>query len=108
MKQIVRVTTLSLKDFDDDWPPADALGALAWWGQKINEVPEEQRMTAQVEIDSEPGYGDLHYARITISYYRLETDEEEARRVSVEQSQKLLVQQRELAEFSRLSAKYAS
>ena len=65
----------TLGQYDGDWPPKDAAGALAWFWAKLADVPTAFLSTARIEIGSEEGY-----TTIEISYVRPETNEEEAER----------------------------
>lgn len=78
-----------LGQYDNDWPPEDAVGALAWFQAKLDEVPQESRRTARIEIDHEEYFG-TNKATIVITYMRPETDEEQSQR---EKEEALMVEQ---------------
>lgn len=104
MKQ-QKTISKTVNQYDGDWPPDDAAGALAWFQAKLADVPLEFRSTARIEIDSEESYGSSK-ATIEISYTRQETDEEEAQR---EQQAAALAERRradELRTLASLQAKY--
>ena len=91
----------TLGQYDGDWPPKDAAGALAWFWAKLADVPTAFLSTARIEIGSEEGY-----TTIEISYVRPETNEEEAER---EQQAAALADCRranELRTLAALQAKY--
>ena len=68
-----------IEQYNGDWPPEEATEAIAWFQNKLKDVPGEFRSTARIEIDSTSRY-DSTYATIEIGYVRPETDEEEAQR----------------------------
>lgn len=79
-------------------------------------IPSEFHENTTAEISSEPDY-DGHYANIEISGWRFETDEEEKSREDLEKEERKKKraaqaavrknkEEKERAEFARLSAKY--
>jgi hypothetical protein len=92
--------------YDGDWPSEDAAGFLAWFQDKIAEVPAEHRGAIRIELSSESGYEDSHYASIEITYTRLETPEEVADRQEGWRLQKAQQDAAQMAEYERLKAKF--
>jgi hypothetical protein len=95
----------TVEQYDADWPPEDAAGALAWFQQKLDCVPSEFRTTARIQIDSEESYGSSK-ATIEISYTRPETDEEEAQRKQQAAAKADRQRADELRTLAALQAKY--
>lgn len=108
MKRIVTITVFNKEQYDGEWPPEDAAGAIAWLSEKIESIPEAFRSTARIEFDSAGGYEGAHYARIKVTYNRPETDEEYADRLVAEEARKQRERQFELDTLARLQAKYGN
>lgn len=106
MKQIIKITVFDKEQYDGEWPPEDAAGAIAWLSEKVASIPEAFRSAAKIEFDSVGGYEGSHYARIEIAYTRLETDEEESDRMRVEEARQQRQRAAELDTLARLQAKY--
>ena len=84
LRQEKRITVVSAEQYDPGFPPSPLLEFAAWLGAIIEEIPEEYRATAQIEIDSVGSYYDSHYGQVEVTYRRPETDEEwEARKQDV-------------------------
>lgn len=101
-----QVVVVNAEQYDPDFPPTPLLEFQAWLEAMIEDIPEEYRGTATVEFDSAGSYYDSHYAKVEISYYRPETDEEwAARRADVEA--RLAAQQNaERAAYEALKQKF--
>ena len=78
---------------------------LAFWKDKIDRIPEEYRDSATIEVKGVDNYGDPG-VKVTVSYVRPETDEEEDRRKRGNQETKDSIERRELEELRRLTKKY--
>lgn len=79
-KQQVQIKVFEKGQYGDEWPPEAAADYIAWFQAKVAQIPEEYRAAARIEIESDEGYEGSHYGTITISYWRVETDEEVAAR----------------------------
>ena len=99
MKQEKTISKI-VEQYDGDWPPSDAVGAMAWFQAKLDDIPDEFRSTAKIELDTTSRY-DSSYATIEFSYVRFETDEEEAQR---EQQAAARPKNRRAEEWSMLAA----
>lgn len=102
MKIKTCTVTFNSSETDNDGPPEPALEALAWWTEKINQVPEQFRAAATVELIR----SDWNRPGVRISYERPETDEEEAQRLKTTEMWDRQKEARERAELIRLRAKY--
>ena len=107
MKQTIIVTVFDKEQYEGEWPPTDAAGALAWFSSKVNDVPEKFRGSAKIEIEGTTSY-DCAYARIQITYERPEIDAEESAREGRAEMAKQQQVQRELQILSALQAKYGA
>lgn len=108
MRNQKRVTVFDKERYDGDWPPTDATKFVAWFAEKLAEIPEGYRATGKIEIESVSGYEDSHYARIEICYNRPETDDEMATREAEEQLRQEAKKAQELRTLAALKAKYGS
>ncbi len=86
-----------LDEYADDKPPADAPGFLAWFVEKLSQIPGEHRDSATVLL--EPGY--LH-----IFYHRPESEEEVADRVKRDERAARQHEQHERQLFERLKKQF--
>ena len=59
-----------------------------WINDVIEEIPEEFRATAKIDIESESGWEGSSSPKVHIYYYRHETDDEFAARSKQEETQK--------------------
>ncbi len=109
-RQEIRVTVADSEQYDQGFPPSPLAEFLAWVNDVVAAIPEDCRDTATVEFDSTSSYYDSHYAKVEVTYRRLETDEEwEARKANVmaRLAQHRADQERhELAALAALKAKY--
>jgi len=102
MKQ-EKLISMTVEEFDKDWPPVNANECVAWFQNKLQEIPEEFRSNAQIKFDTTY---DHDIPRIKISYFRPETDEEEVRRVQGDAMREEYRRNDELQVLARLQAKY--
>lgn len=105
MKKTIVVTVFEQEQYDGEWPPENAISAIAWLQEKIDSIPAVFRANAKIEIDGVTCY-DSGYAKITISYTRPETDEEESERQNAENLRAAQQRQRDLKQLAELQAKY--
>lgn len=84
-KQETRITVFKQERYDGQWPPEHGNSFIAWFQAKLNEIPEEHRGNARIELDSQSGYEGSHYASIEITYRRMETEEEAKSREAEEE-----------------------
>jgi hypothetical protein len=105
-RQEKRVTVVSAEQYDPDFPPGSLLAFQAWLQAIIDEVPEELRNTAEVEIESTSSYYDSHYANIKVTYRRPETDDERAERKAGVLARLDQQRQAEWAAYGALKAKF--
>ena len=106
MRETTHVTVFSEIDYQDNWPPSNAIEFISWLTEKIELIPIEYRKEAIIDINSQHGYDETTYADIKIYYTRPETDEEMADREALEDRCKKLVIERELLKLVELKAKY--
>ena len=83
---------------------------IAWLQGILEEIPEECRDRAFIEIDSEGGYEGEHHVEMSLCYQRDETDSEMEKRIASDaQRAETGANQRlahERATFDRLKAKF--
>lgn len=48
----------------DGWPPEDPAGFLAWFNERIEQIPAEHRAAAKIEFSSDGGYYGEHSAHV--------------------------------------------
>lgn len=72
-RQEKRVEIFSAEQYDGNFPPDNLQEFASWLDSIVEEIPEEHRETAEIEISS---YYDSRCGRVTISYRRPETDAE--------------------------------
>jgi len=102
MKREIKVTAYELNYDDIPEKPSEF---FAFWKEKIQLVPEEYREVALIEIEAEEDYGSAMLAA-TVSYYRPETNQEEALREGREKTRVELNKQQELRQLEMLKKKY--
>ena len=105
MKKKIAVKVFEQEQYDGEWPPENAISAIAWLQEKVDSIPAAFRADAKIEIEGVTSY-DSGYAKITISYTRPETDEEESARENAENFCAEQQRQRELKQLAELQAKY--
>jgi hypothetical protein len=110
-KQMVQETVHNGGKYDNnDWPPVDPAGFMAWFQERIDRIPVECRQSAKIEFSSEGEYYGSHSPHIEITYLRPETDEQFASRVQREAQQAEFdarrKEQQERATLAALQAKY--
>ena len=91
-----------------DWPPEDALSyiALAWFNEKINQIPQKHQNSTQIYIEGASGYDDEPVPEIEIFYLRDLTNEEIIKQKLVEKTKDQANVVHELKELKRLKEKY--
>jgi hypothetical protein len=101
-KQKVRVC---VRDWDDDFtsPLAEFIAELS---KLLASIPEEFRDRAVLNFERYAGDYESSRGQMDVSYERLETDEEVARRKAMADASARDQAQRELRELARLAAKY--
>ena len=92
----------------EDWPPADAVGFICWFQNKLESVPKEFRDDVKIILHAHASHDDYVDAEINIEiyYYRAETPEEILEQQAKEHA---LQKQKEIAEraaLAKLKAKY--
>lgn len=106
----ITVEVCNLEQYDGDWPTSDCpstlMGAIAWFNNKLAEIPEEYRATARCEIASTGGWEGCHYGHIEINYQRLETKEEAACRQAKQKAHEASIRDHEISQLRKLRAKY--
>lgn len=106
MNEVVRVDVFSGQRYDGDWPPDGFTDALAWFQDKLAQIPDKFKGVARCEISSEGGYEDSHYGYIEIWYYRPETEDEKAERIAKRDAELAAQRFNELAILRTLKEKY--
>ncbi len=79
MKEKVKVSTICDREMWDI--PSNPKDFMEYWQELFNEVPEQYKGFAKVELDAKQSYGSTTI-ECTIYYEREETDEEEMKRES--------------------------
>ena len=105
MRKQKRVTVFNKEQYDGDWPPSNAIEFVAWFAEKLGEIPAEYREVAIIDIDSIACY-DSSKASIEIYYMRPETDGEMTAREMEELRSKEAQKARELQTLATLKAKH--
>jgi hypothetical protein len=105
MNELKTVTVLDTDTQYNIWPPRDARGFLAFFADKIEEVPEAYRDSIVISIGTSTDYEDS-YVNITITYKRPETEHERKVRVAKIAEQAAMILEKELKELERLKSKY--
>jgi hypothetical protein len=106
MKKITKVKVFELEECDGEWPPENGVECVKWFAEKIESIPLQNRGSAKIEIEGVSGYEGESYGRISITYFREETDAEEEMRETTEAMKLDRQKNRELEELHRLKAKY--
>jgi hypothetical protein len=102
----VTVTLADAEQYDDGFPPSSAMEFMAWLKGHLDSIPEEFRASAELEIDSNSGYEDSHYAHVVLSYQRPATAEEIAARVDKRARRAAEALAQEKAAYEALKQKY--
>ena len=103
MKQQIRVNVLADSCIYD--LPENPKDFIDWWSEKFALVPEEYRDTTRIDCETSSYYDSTQFG-VTISYTRLENDEEEAVRIKKEDDRQKFVENQELCQLGKLKAKY--
>ena len=104
----IKVTVYKQTWNSKDWPPDNALLCIAWFNEKINQIPKEHQNIAQICIESVPIYNNEAVPEIEIFYLRDLTNEEIIKQKTYEslsKSDRDLVQSLKILprDFSKLS-----
>lgn len=104
MKKMISDTQFVL----DRYSPLSRDEMVEMMDRALAALPEGSRAGARFEVDlvSYP-YDSSDYPKLLVKFERLETDAEEAKREAEEARMAALREERERAEFERLSAKFA-
>lgn len=79
---------------------------IEWWADKFALIPEEYKSKGHVECEAWTDDG-IAQLGVTVSYLRLETDEEEYERVRKEDSKRQYIEDQERSLLRHLKAKYS-
>jgi hypothetical protein len=96
------------KEYEEGFPPPDLCGCATWFADRLAEVPKEFRDTARVEFGVVDGYESSRSTSVTVTYCRLETDDEMAYRVLMESKLSKYEEAKERETLAKLKAKYES
>ena len=107
MKKEIKVVVFNSDDScsEQDTPPDNVRGHIAWLEGKMALIPEEYRSNATIEQGYEPDGDGGFMARLYIYYYRPETDEEENERIKRQVMANRRMEQMEIQEFYALKKK---
>ena len=89
----------------DYFAPAAWLEFLEWVKKTNDAIPKEQLKDAHFELEATESYEDV-YSTLSVTYSRLESEEEQQRRESLETRLALQKESNEQAEYLKLKAKY--
>ncbi len=101
----VAVTLFRQEQYEGGWIPENLTDAVAWLQGYLEQVPEEYRDKATIEITSQSDY-DYHKPCIEISYHRPPTDQEKQDRLEDERQHSEAREARDRQEYYRLRAKF--
>ena len=99
MKEKVKVSTICDKEMWDI--PSNLKDFMEYWQDLFNEVPEQYRDSAKVEMEAKESYGSAAI-ECTIYYEREETDEEEMKRELLIKHDEARRNERKMQEYLRL------
>lgn len=95
--------------WNNEWFPDNLQEAIKWLQSKFDEIPEEFRENAKLEVSATMNY-DSPVPTMEISSWRYETPEETAKREEIERRrmERLVLQavENELATYEALKRKY--
>ena len=103
----VNVEVCSIDDCDSDWPGENINDFLTWINKKIESIPVQFRENASIEISGENRH-QTNYAKIDIYYFRPETQEEERKRIDLNNRNIELRKIYEVQLLEELKRKYES
>lgn len=87
--------------------PTNISEFMNFWDEKISNIPDEYKNTAQIEIEIDRNiYDDFFHLIVRVYYIRLETDEEEIEREKNVKEREEILKNKELKELERLRKKY--
>ena len=108
--QNTKINVCDVEQYDGGWPtrntPSLLVDVIAWFSNKLAEIPEQYRADARCEIDAVSGYEGESYAHIEISYERPETDKEMTYIIMNEDTLSGRIREREIDMMKKLQAKY--
>lgn len=93
-------------DFGSDFTPGSLDKVIESLHGIRSMIPEEYRSTAMCGIDSVSSWENSHYATISVSYKRLETDDEMRGRLLTAKHKRDEQKARDLAQLEKLRSKY--
>ena len=101
-----QVSVCGVEEGYNGWPSRNADEFISWLSEKLSDVPDEFRESAEVVIGSSCGYEGDSNAEIAIFYYRPETDAEMMARIDEEERRRRHEKEREIRLLNALKAKY--
>ncbi len=102
------VEILNIERYDDGWPSRNLVEFVKWATNVLDQVPDEYKDTATIDIESRSGYENDHLPAIEISYSRPLTDVELAA-ARLRERQRLALEEAEArAAYARLKARFGS
>lgn len=102
----VTVYHWSHEQYDGGGPPEDAAGFIAFLQARLDEIPDEFRPTAKIELGTNSSFGD-YYGSLEMTYTRPETADEIAERLARHADTKARKDAADRAQFEALKAKFA-
>ena len=107
----VSVTVFRAEQYDGKAPfsyDTKLVDVIAWFQQKLEEIPEQYRANAVCEIGSTGGYEGSTYWTIEITYDRPETASERGERIAAAEAQAIEKREREIAAAKATLARYGT
>lgn len=104
--QTVRVRLLYIEENEGDWPPEQAADFMAWWRDKLEQIPQEHRSRAGIEISSDSDYDGASHACLEIFYSRPETYYECEERLRSEGTMAMEREKRDRAQYETLRKRF--
>lgn len=85
--------------------PDKLTSAIAWFQERLNEIPDDCRDSATLDIGQDWECGET-YANLAIKFYQPESDEEVINRIKIENERKRLSEQGARAEYEALKQRF--
>ncbi len=85
--------------------PSSLPEAIKWLQEKLVEIPEACRNSAQLDLDTQNSYGET-YPNIEIRYSEPESDAEVVRRVQIERERARIAEEADKAKYEALKQKF--
>jgi hypothetical protein len=101
-----QVSVCGVEEGYNGWPSRNADEFISWLSEKLADIPDEFRASAEVVIGSSFGYNGDSNAEIAIFYYRPETDAEIMSRIDEEKRIRRYEKEKEIRLLNALKAKY--